>query len=164
MTEKEKDFERIFKENYARLYHYALTFVDNGETCRDVVSDVFERLWAEYETLLPDSRLAYLFTCVRNRCIDILRHRQVKGRYAAFYSLDLKNGILASDRDEEERLARVEKVIDRMPPQRRFVLEQCFFHKKTYKEVAAVLGITTDGVKKHITTALRNLRDEFPDK
>ena len=48
-----------------------------------------------------------------------------------------------------------------MPPQRRFVLEQCFFHKKSYREVAAILGITTDGVKRHITTALRNLRDEF---
>jgi RNA polymerase sigma-70 factor (ECF subfamily) len=41
------------------------------------------------------------------------------------------------------------------------VLEQCYYHRHTYREVAAELGITIDGVKKHITTAMKHLRQHF---
>ena len=40
MTEKERDFERLFKDCYSRLYYYALAFIDNVETCKDIMSDV----------------------------------------------------------------------------------------------------------------------------
>jgi|GEM_PF-69767 len=161
MTEKEKEFERLFKDHYARLYYYALTFIDDTETCRDIVSDVFETLWQEYDTIRRDTLTAYLYACVKNRCIDLLRRRSVKERYVTFYSLDLKGGLLNTDAEEQERIARIEKVIEHMPAQRQFVLKECFYHKKTYKEVADILGITTEGIKKHIKTALKNLRDEF---
>mgnify|MGYP001139308240 CR=1 FL=1 len=161
MTEKEKEFEHLFREHYTRLYYYALTFIDEGETCKDIVSDVFGTLWQEYDTIKRDTLTAYLYACVKNRCIDHLRHRMAKQRYAAFYSFDMKEGLFAPDMEEQERIARIEKAIERMPAQRRFVLKECFYHKKTYKEVAEILGITTEGIKKHIKTALRNLRDEF---
>ena len=140
---------------------YALTFIDDTETCRDIVSDVFETLWQEYDTIRRDTLTAYLYACVKNRCIDLLRRRSVKERYVTFYSLDLKGGLLNTDAEEQERIARIEKVIEHMPAQRQFVLKECFYHKKTYKEVADILGITTEGIKKHIKTALKNLRDEF---
>ena len=161
MTKNDKEFESLFKSNYTRLYYYALTFVDDAEVCKDIVSDVFETLWHDYDSVRPDGRMAYLYACVKNRCVDHLRRRSVKQRYVLFYATDVREGLLGTDRELEERLQRVDRVINGMPPQRRFVLEQCFFHKKSYREVAAILGITTDGVKRHITTALRNLRDEF---
>ena len=164
MTTKEKEVERIFKDSYTRLYYYALTYVDDGEVCKDIVGDVFEALWQDYETLRSDTLTSYLYTCVKNRCIDHLRRQSVKRRYITFYALDVKDGLLTTDREEEERLARLEKSIEAMPVQRRFVLEECFFHKKTYKEVAEVLGMTTDGIKKHIVTALRKLREDFLKK
>lgn len=164
MTTKEKEVERIFKESYTPLYYYALTFVDNEEVCKDVVGDVFEELWQNFDSLNRETLSAYLHTCVKNRCIDHLRRRSVNERYIAFYSLDVKTGMLDTDREEEERLARLEKSIGEMSARRRFVLEECFFHKKTYKEVAEILGMTTDGIKKHIVTALRKLREDFLGK
>lgn len=160
MTNNDKEFEYLFKSNYTRLYYYALTFVDDAEVCKDIVSDVFETLWHDYDSVRPDGRMAYLYACVKNRCVDHLRRRSVKQRYVLFYAADVREGLLGTDRELEERLQRVDRVISGMPPQRRFVLEQCF-STRSYREVAAILGITTDGVKRHITTALRNLRDEF---
>ena len=161
MEEDVKIFEKLFNTYYSGLVVYASRFTEDTPAAEDIVSDVFETLWHDYDSVRPDGRMAYLYACVKNRCVDHLRRRSVKQRYVMFYATDVREGLLGTDRELEERLQRVDRVISGMPPQRRFVLEQCFFHKKSYREVAAILGITTDGVKRHITTALRNLRDEF---
>ena len=158
MTIKREDVEHIFKDYYPRLYYHALTYIDDSEICKDMVSDVFESLWEECGQLRHDTLKAYLYACVRNRCINYLRHQQIENQYMALME---QEPAPMTDREEDERLVKIRQIIDTMPRQRRFVLEACFFQKKTYKEVAAILGITTDGVKKHIVTALKQLRSEF---
>ena len=86
MTKNDKEFESLFKSNYTRLYYYALTFVDDAEVCKDIVSDVFETLWHDYDSVRPDGRMAYLYACVKNRCVDHLRRRSVKQRYVSWNS------------------------------------------------------------------------------
>ena len=43
----------------------------------------------------------------------------------------------------------------------RYVLEECYFHRKKYAEVAENIGISINAVKKHIMKALNLLREEF---
>lgn len=161
MTIRRTEFEHIFKEYYPRLYCHALTYIDDSEVCKDVVSDVFEALWEERELLWTVTLNAWLYACVRNRCINYLRHQQIRNQYTQLME---QTPAWADEGDDDERLERINRIMDEMPRQRRFVLEACFFEKKTYKEVAAILGITTDGVKKHVVTALKQLRKEFmPD-
>ena len=106
MMKNDKEFENLFKSNYTRLYYYALTFVDDAEVCKDIVSDVFETLWHDYDSVRPDGRMAYLYACVKNRCVDHLRRRSVKQRYVLFYATDVREGLLGTDRELEERLQR----------------------------------------------------------
>lgn len=159
--QEEKEFEQLFKESYPQLYYYALTLINNSEICKDIVNDVFEQLWRDYEYLRQESAVSYLRKCVRNRCIDHLRHQAVEEQYVAFYALEFRESVALADGDEDERLGKIKKVIDAMSAQRRFIVEACFFHKKSYKEVAEILGMTVDGVKKHIVAALKKLRTEF---
>lgn len=78
-------FEQLYKENYARLYYYAFQFTNNAETCKDIVNDVFEKTWNQFETLQQETIVAYLYTNTRHKCIDPLRHCQVEEQYADFY-------------------------------------------------------------------------------
>ena len=64
----------------------------------------------------------------------------------------------------EERMDEIGAVIDTMPSKTRFVLEQCYFEEHTYKEVAEMLDISTNGVKKHIMKAFSMLRSHFQIK
>lgn len=38
-------FEQLFRENYVRLYYHALSFLNDEETAKDTVNDVFEKVW-----------------------------------------------------------------------------------------------------------------------
>lgn len=61
----------------------------------------------------------------------------------------------------DDRITEIGKVIDAMPSKTRFVIEQCYLEQHTYKEVAEMLDITTDGVKKHVVKAFSLLRNHF---
>ena len=65
------------------------------------------------------------------------------------------------DDEEEERIRQIQKVIDRMPEKTKYVLDQCYMEGKRYMEVASDIGISRDGVRKHIVKALRLLREAF---
>ena len=64
----------------------------------------------------------------------------------------------------EERINEISNVIDEMPCKTRFVIEQCYLEHHSYKEVAEMLDISTNGVKKHIMKALSLLRNHFDIK
>lgn len=51
-----------------------------------------------------------------------------------------------------------------MPPRTKFVIEQCYFEDKKYQEVAEILGLSRDGVRKNIMKGLSMLRNAFSVK
>lgn len=154
-------FEQLYKENYARLYYYAFQFTNNAETCKDIVNDVFEKTWNQFETLQQETIVAYLYTNTRHKCIDHLRHCQVEEQYADFYRTVTHEETDNSSGEREERIARIEKVIEKLTDPTKAILKECYYENKKYREVADEFGISTNGVKKHIMKALKLIRQEF---
>lgn len=154
-------FEQIYKEYYSRLYHYAYDFIEDTGASEDIVSDVFSHLWREHGSLQVDTLSSYLFVSVRNRCLNYLRKQKGKSVYEAYCRASFSEEDDDYWRIMEDRISDVRKEIDKMPPKTRFVLEQCYLEEHTYREVGEMMGITADGVKKHIVKAFSLLRDHF---
>jgi len=155
------DFERFFKDNYARYFYFALQFIPNPEECKDIVSDAFEYAWKE--TARGNRNVVnwnnYMYSCIRNKCIDYIRHKMVEEKHAAFYLQMYQEG---TDYEElDERIRTMYRMLDDLAPKTRLILRECYLHKKSYKEVAEELGVTTDAVKKHIVKALKTLRGKI---
>ena len=153
-----KTFDRIFHENYSRLYLYAFHITGDAEVSRDIVSDVFTGLWNQMGRIDEKTLRAYLLTAVRNRCTDHLRTCLLDKRYEEYY-LDTATELYTDDyeeRAEEDRLIR--RMLESLPPLTADILERCYLERKTYAESAALLGISPETVKKHIIKALRTLK------
>lgn len=151
----------MYKENYIRLFYYAFRFLTDEEACKDVVNDVFEKAWQQFDELKTETASAYLYAQVRSRCIDRLRHQQVEEQYAELYRA-LSEDVFEIRADErEERLARIERTIAGLTDPTKTILKECYYENKKYQEVADEFGISVSGVKKHIMKALRLLREEF---
>ena len=154
-------FEQLYKENYARLYYYAFRFITDEEVCKDIINDVFENAWQNFDDLKFETVTSYLYVLTRSRCIDYLRHRQVEEQYADFYRIMTEGDAHVVLDEMEERVQRIERIIEQLTEPTKTILKECYFDNKKYKEVAEKLGISISGVKKHIMKALRLLRDEF---
>lgn len=60
------------------MKRFAQEYVIREEDAENIVQDVFLDLWEQNLLLLTHTNLfAYLFTSVKNRCIDFLRHKTI---------------------------------------------------------------------------------------
>ena len=56
MHHKEKLFALMFRRHYDAMYRFAFSFLRDYEESRDVVSEVFARLWDEGKPLKQDTQ------------------------------------------------------------------------------------------------------------
>ena len=155
------EFDRIYDKYYPQLFYYAYGFVEDSEICRDIVSDVFGQAWENVERLENATVGSFLYSCVRNKCIDYLRHDQAARQYAEYLQEAVEDEEGLTPEEYEERMNNVKQIISELPPRTRFVLEQCYFNNKKYREVAEILDVTSSAVKKLIMKALAILRERL---
>ena len=94
MQDRERQFERLFHSEYGRMYRAAHILLGDDDDAKDAVQDVFARLWDGSVTLREESQRAFLLTCVRNRCLNIIAQRQIGlscGIISHFFFLILHN-------------------------------------------------------------------------
>ena len=159
-TIKEKQFKALFEKYYTKLYYSSLAIVRDEDDARDIVNDVFAHIWEKHDSFEDTVNSVYLYTSIRHRSLDHLKKKKVRDNYANNYMKNNDEGFLYDD-EEEERIRQIQKVIDRMPEKTKYVLDQCYMEGKKYMEVASDIGISRDGVRKHIVKALRLLRETF---
>lgn len=154
-------FEEVYKTYYSRLYYYCFQFIADEEVSKDLVNDVFEKVWLQRDELKADTLSSYLYTLIRNRCIDYMRHRKIEQQFAEIY-----DWITEDSPDDlnlyEYRMSCIEKIIDDLKEPTKGIFMKCYFGHKKYTEVAQEYQISSSsGVKKHIMRVLRLIRNEF---
>ena len=69
-----ESFKNIFLLYYRPLCLFAIHYLKNIDNAEDIVQDCFTEIWARKDYVDDIENLkSYLFTMVRNRCIDRLR-------------------------------------------------------------------------------------------
>jgi RNA polymerase sigma-70 factor (ECF subfamily) len=161
--QKQVEIEKLFHKYYARLRLMADRLLHDGEESKDVVSDVFTRLLQADD--LPEAGIAegYLVCSVRNRCMDILAHRQVRQRVERLLPID--NSLYISESCEAQRYAELQHYVDtQLPAQTRQVFLLRFEKHLKYQEIAAELGVSKKTVYVHLQQAISQLHNHFNAK
>lgn len=152
----DKDFDRLFRLYYEELFRFAHRMVSDVDDCYDIVSDAYEGLWKHYARIDEATVRPYLYSTVRNGCIDHLK-RQVKNHaYIEFcknFSSPIDDRDYLAERDEQIKGLAV--VLGKMDYKTREILKSCYVEKKKYKEVAEEKGISVGTVKKYMIRALK---------
>ena len=160
MTDKSK-LEKLFRQHYRQMYRLATMLLHDDAESRDVVHDIFAHLLRNSQDLREDTAESYLLTSVQNRCLNVIRSRQIQERVEHLYLLDLDTTITPTERLEEE-LEALYKGIDQLePPVCRDIIMQHFRDGITFKEIANRLGVSETTVYKHLRRALNQLRTQL---
>ncbi len=160
MTDQKK-LEKLFKQHYRQMYRLATMLLHDDAESKDVVHDIFAHLLRNSQDLREDTAESYLLTSVRNRCLNVIRSRQIQERVEHLYLLDLDANITPTERLEEE-LETLYKGIDQLePPVCRDIIMQHFRDGITFKEIANRLGVSETTVYKHLRRALNQLRTQL---
>ena len=160
MTDQSK-LQKLFKQHYRQMYRLATILLHDDAESKDVVHDIFAKLLDDHTDLQKDTAESYLLTSVRNRCLNVIRSRQIQERVEHLYLLDLDTNITPTERLAEE-LEALYKGIDQLePPVCRDIIMQHFRDGITFKEIANRLGVSETTVYKHLRRALNQLRTQL---
>ncbi|HKL32234.1 MAG TPA: sigma-70 family RNA polymerase sigma factor, partial [Tangfeifania sp.] len=70
----EKALNELFDLYYSALYLFANKYLQDMDLARSLVQQVFIDLWTKRERITVSTSVkSYLYTTVKNRCIDVLR-------------------------------------------------------------------------------------------
>lgn len=111
------------------------------------------------------SLVSYLFSLVKNRSIDYLRHKVVAEEYRQeltfkLSALEQLNYTFTSEEDIEQA---VTKAIDKLPERCREIFLKNRIEGKKYREIADELDISMNTVENQMSIALKKLRIELKD-
>jgi RNA polymerase sigma-70 factor (ECF subfamily) len=159
-TDDEAAFNEIFNRYDRLLFIYAYKKLQDKEEAKDVVQDVFINLWSVRKNLgLTGELNVYLYACVRNRALNLLRSKNNMDKYIGSLQSFMEDN---KDADylirEKDISSLIEKEIAALPPKMREVFE---LRRKEYlknKEIAQRLNISEQTVATHIKRALKILR------
>ncbi|MBD5200152.1 MAG: sigma-70 family RNA polymerase sigma factor [Bacteroidales bacterium] len=159
MTTK-NNIEYIFRSNYSAMFILANRMLRDEEMARDVVHDIFVKL---FEEKAKDVNGSYLLNAVRFACLKYIRRESIHERFIKLQSIDLEeteSDILTKDEDIE----RLNAIIDQnLPEQTRRILRMKFNNHLTYSEIAEELSVSEVTVYKHLKQAITTLRKYFND-
>ncbi len=153
----------LFSTYFAPMCHVANRIVQNGDTAKDIVQDVFVRLWTNREKLRITSSLqGYLKQSVINAGIDHQRraYEQKKIRWDdAVSQLDVsatKTGLEELESTEIKHM--VDRAISNLPERCRLVFILSRHEGLTYNQIAEKLEISPKTVENQMSKALKTLR------
>ena len=169
-----ENFDSIYINNFSRLFLFAKEYVLFDEEAENIVQDIFLMLWEKRDALRVDVSLtAYLFTLVKNKCIDFLRHRMVEQMYSENvkheYNEELNVKLFALESfdhnfsSEEDIETLLRNAIDKLPERCRLIFIKSRIEGKKYKEIAEELNLSVNTVEGQISIALKKLREELKD-
>ena len=162
---EERAFEDMFRAYYPRLCRFAAEYVESETRARDLVQDVFLRIWERRaEWTVRRSLKAYLYRAVRNRALNAVRKRDTRHEVEddLKYTTDGRTRGAAVEAVHAGGLSEdVEAAIQALPERRRTAFLLHRRHGLTYREIANAMDIAPKTVENQIGRALKALRDEL---
>ena len=160
--------EGVFREWYTPLIAFASVLLGDRAVAQDIVQEIFIDIWRRRMTLtVSTSFAAYLHGAVRHRAFTNRRDEANRARILG--TIAGAEGFVRSEaasvetdtddaQDDDRRFRAVIAAADALPPRAREVFYLRWRQGLSYKEIAAVMGISPKTVEAQMTIALRRIR------
>jgi RNA polymerase sigma-70 factor (ECF subfamily) len=156
-------FQVIFKKYFTILctycqHHYSFDL----ELAKEAVHTSFIKLWENRKTLDSDlSVKAYLYSIVRNSCLDVIRHQMVKRKYEKYIQQHFSESDFEHDLNfADTKLLKdtIDHAVSTLPPKMRKIFELSRYQGLKYAQIAKELDISVKTVETQMSRALQKLR------
>lgn len=154
-------FVDVFQQHEHRLYTLALTLVKSEQHVKDIIQEVFLKLWEHRHHLQDIENVgAWLYRVMENKVIDFLRKAAADNRLkdAIWNNISQARNDTAEWLDVKEYNRIIQQAIDHLPTQRRRIY--CL-HKKEgldHAQIAEELSISRHTVKNQLSAAIQSIR------
>jgi len=161
-------FDELLARHQTRIYNYILMMVRD----EDLANDIFQDTFAKVVTTVKQGRYAesgrfaaWLTRIARNLIIDVFRQEKNQAKVSTDGSdFDILNRRELSDGTVEDEMVDtqirndVRALLRRLPDNQREVLVMRYYKNLSFKEIAAVTGVSINTALGRMRYAILNIR------
>lgn len=154
-------FDEVYTSYRKWLWIAALGILQNEADAEEVVQEFFIEFWQRMEQRQFDDiqhLKNYLFISVRNRCLNKLQRDKVARKRNEQMLQHTELSVSYNQLENSELQQQLREAIAKLPPTRSKVFKLGYLFNYTRRQIAAMLNVSEETVKKHMILALKDLR------
>ena len=152
-------FNTTYSENFNKLYNYLKAKCQDSCEAEDLAQESFVKLWQHREKIEVGKECSFLYTIACNLFIDQRRKDSVRYRYCQVNKNEVNNETPEFNILTAEFNAYVQQKIQDIPKPAREVFIMNKIEKRTYSEIAGIIGLSIKSVEKRMSVALKTYRE-----
>lgn len=166
-------FNEIYTAFYRKSFLYVKSYIHDDMAAEDIVSESLIRLWQQMKQQTIDPIPPFLFTILKNRSLDYLKHqaviRTVHQEMAETLNRELEIRTTSLEMSDPvdifstEVKQIIESTLNSLPERTREIFKLSKFGNKPHKEIAELYQISVKGVDYHIMLSVKELRSALKD-
>lgn len=166
----ENAFEKLFHLYFPRLHAFSCKIIHDSALAKDVVQNVFIKIWETRTSFDFENPEAFIYQMVRNSSLNYVRHikvldnlkSKVKDQYLGeeLYYIDMigNEPYVLIEKELEEKIV---EVMNTLPDKCNAVFRLSRMEGLKNREIAEQLGLSIKAVEKHISKAMHIYRHNF---
>ena len=166
-------FNEIYTAYFRKSYLYVKSYIHDDMAAEDIVSDALINLWEQMKKEEINPVRPYLFTILKNKAIDYIKHQAIKRNvHDAVHDtlkreLEIRTNALNESDPNDIFSAEVQKIVEitlsSLPERTREIFILSRFGNIPHKEIAGIFHISVKGVDYHILQSVKELRSALKD-
>jgi len=146
-----------------KLLRFALQILQDEDEAKDVLQDVFLKLWEKRNELNKVENLeAFAMRMIRNRCLDLIRSK----RTISIGTIKIKN--LPGEECSEDNLLEdsdtanhLKQIISALPELQRTIIHLRDIEQLEYDEISKATDLNVNAIRVNLSRARKKVRDEM---
>jgi len=158
-----RDFKTDVLPISNKLLQFALQILQNEEEAKDVLQDIFLKLWQKRDELSKVENLeAFAIRMIRNRCLDVIRSRRTVSMEVVKKTRFPDENYSDTDQLESADTASlVKRIIAGLPDLQRTIIQLRDIEQLEYEEIAEITELNVNAIRVNLSRARKKVRDEI---
>lgn len=151
-------FDELMIRYERQVYRICYRFVENRDDARDLAQDVFVKAFEHLSRFRGESSLkTWLYRIAVNHCINHVKRHSREMVELTEYTGSFQPSVHV-DMEENERRDHFRRMVKRLPPRQKAILELRINEQLSYEEIARISGRSVSTIKTSVFFALQKLR------
>ncbi len=140
------------------MYRFAKKFVRSSDEAQDIVQDLMVKFWQKKQELAEYKNLkSFALKCVKNECLNRLKHENVKLGFASF-SLHRSEQYHEETNNLKDYIL---KFIDQLPEKQKLVIHLKDVEEFDVAEICEILQMEANAVRVNLNRAREKVRAQI---
>jgi len=161
-------FANIYNQHLNALYRYGTKLCPDEEIVKDAIQEVFIDLYLKREKnkTNPENLKYYLILALKRNIIKKLKKNRKSGESIPIYELSFEpdyniEQVIIKNEEETEKSRRIEFMLNQLSIKQKEALYLRFNESMEYPEIAKVMHISVESVRKQVYRAIKTVREIF---